>query len=92
MLVGVRAPLLAFNLKLGGSVGKAAAVAAAVRESTGGLPGVQALALELGHAHAVQLSTNLIDLDATSPHVLVERVVEEAARAGSTWVRVSWSA
>ena len=82
VLVGVRAPLLAFNLELGGSLAEAAAVAAAVRESTGGLPGVQALALELGHAHGVQLSTNVIDLDVTSPHVLVERVVEEAAARG----------
>ena len=62
VLVGVRAPLLAFNLEVGGSFEAASALAAAVRESSGGLPGVQALALEL--ASGVQLSTNVIDLDA----------------------------
>jgi glutamate formiminotransferase len=77
VLVGVRAPLLAFNLALRGCLEAAAAVAAAVRESSGGLPGVQALALELGSA--VQLSTNVIDLDATPPHVLVARIAAEAA-------------
>lgn len=80
VLVGVRAPLLAFNLEVGGSFDAAAALAAAVRESSGGLPGVQALALEL--ASGIQLSTNVIDLDATPPHVLVERVLEEAVARG----------
>jgi glutamate formiminotransferase/glutamate formiminotransferase/formiminotetrahydrofolate cyclodeaminase len=80
VLVGVRAPLLAFNLDLDGSLAGAADVAAAVRESSGGLRGVQALALEL--AHGIQLSTNVIDLDATPPHLLVERVVSEAAARG----------
>lgn len=80
VLVGVRAPLLAFNLEISGTVAAVAEVAAAVRESSGGLPGVQALALELGDR--VQLSTNVIDLDATPPHVLVERVLAEAAVRG----------
>jgi glutamate formiminotransferase len=80
VLVGVRAPLLAFNLELDGPVAAASGVAAAVRESSGGLAGVQALALEL--AHGVQLSTNVVDLDATPPHVLVARVEEEAAVRG----------
>ena len=80
VLVGVRAPLLAFNLEVGGSLEAAAALAAAVRESSGGLPGVQALALEL--AGGIQLSTNVIDLDATPPHVLVERVLDEATARG----------
>jgi glutamate formiminotransferase/glutamate formiminotransferase/formiminotetrahydrofolate cyclodeaminase len=81
VLVGVRAPLLAFNLEVvGGSFEAVAALAAVVRESSGGLPGVQALALELDGG--VQLSTNVIDLDATPPHVLVERVLEEAVARG----------
>ena len=80
VLVGVRTPLLAFNLEVGGPLETAAALAAAVRESSGGLRGVQALALELGGG--IQLSTNVIDLDATPPHVLVGRVLEEAAARG----------
>jgi glutamate formiminotransferase / 5-formyltetrahydrofolate cyclo-ligase len=82
VLVGVRPPLLAFNLELLGSLATARRVAAAVRESSGGLPGVQALGLALG-ADAVQVSTNIIDLEATPPHVLVERVVHEAAAQGA---------
>jgi glutamate formiminotransferase/glutamate formiminotransferase/formiminotetrahydrofolate cyclodeaminase len=80
VLVGVRAPLLAFNLEVGGPLEVVAALAAAVRESSGGLRGVQALALELGSG--IQLSTNVIDLDATPPHILVGRVLEEAAARG----------
>jgi glutamate formiminotransferase len=80
VLVGVRAPLLAFNLEMRGPLERVAALAAAVRESSGGLAGVQALALELGSG--IQLSTNVIDLDATPPHVLVGRVLEEAAARG----------
>jgi glutamate formiminotransferase/glutamate formiminotransferase/formiminotetrahydrofolate cyclodeaminase len=80
VLVGVRAPLLAFILELGGSLEAATDLAAAVRESSGGLHGVQALALAIGPG--VQLSTNVIDLDATPPHLLVERVLAEATSRG----------
>jgi glutamate formiminotransferase len=82
VLLGVRKPLLAFNLELEGTLEAARRVAAAVRESSGGLPGVQALGLQLGHGEA-QVSTNVIDLDATPPHVMVERIVAEAAAAGA---------
>ena len=47
VLVGARAPLLAYNLELEGPLEVAREVAAAVRESGGGLRGVQALALRL---------------------------------------------
>ena len=81
VLLGVRAPLVAFNLELRGSLEDAQAVARAVRESSGGLPGVQALGLPLGDR--VQLSTNLVDLGATPLHVVVERVAREAAKRGA---------
>ena len=46
VLVGARRPLVAFNVDLETSdVEVARAIAAAVRESSGGLPGVQALGL-----------------------------------------------
>jgi glutamate formiminotransferase len=83
VLVGVRPPLLAFNLELLGTLDTARAVAAAVRESSGGLKGVQALGLALG-VGAIQVSTNIVDLDATAPHVLVERVVSEARARGAS--------
>ena len=76
VLLGVRAPLVAFNLELQGPLEVAQAVARAVRESSGGLPGVQALGLAL--ADRVQVSTNLVDVGATPLHVVVERVVAEA--------------
>jgi glutamate formiminotransferase len=82
VLLGVRAPLVAFNLELRGTLDVARAVAAAVRESSGGLPGVQALGLRLG-AGRIQVSTNVVDVDATSPHVMVERIVAEAAARGA---------
>jgi glutamate formiminotransferase len=82
VLVGVRAPLLAFNVELQGPLEVAEEVAAAVRESSGGLPGVQALGLQL--SGAVQVSANIVDLGATAPHVLVERIVREAEARGTT--------
>ena len=82
VLLGVRAPLVAFNLELRGTLDVARDVAAAVRESSGGLPGVQALGLRLG-AGRIQVSTNVVDLDATPPHVMVERIVAEAAAHGA---------
>jgi glutamate formiminotransferase len=82
VLVGVRAPLLAFNLELLGAFEVAAEVAAAVRESSGGLPGVQALALGLGGG-SFQVSTNIVDLDATAPHELVKCIVAEAEQRGA---------
>ena len=81
VLVGVRAPLLAFNVELQGPLDVAQEVAAAVRESSGGLRGVQALGLRL--RGGVQVSTNIVDLDATAPHQLVERIVREADARGA---------
>jgi glutamate formiminotransferase / 5-formyltetrahydrofolate cyclo-ligase len=82
VLLGVREPLVAFNLELRGTLSVARDVAAAVRESSGGLPGVQALGLSLG-GERIQVSTNVIDLDATPPHAMVDRVVAEAAVRGA---------
>jgi glutamate formiminotransferase/glutamate formiminotransferase/formiminotetrahydrofolate cyclodeaminase len=81
VLVGVRAPLVAFNLELFGSLEDAQEVARAVRESSGGLLGVQALGLAVGEH--VQVSTNLIDIGATPLHRMVERIAAEAAVLGA---------
>jgi glutamate formiminotransferase/glutamate formiminotransferase/formiminotetrahydrofolate cyclodeaminase len=82
VLVGVRKPLVAFNLALAGSVESARAVARQVRESSGGLPGVQALGLELPSG-VVQVSTNLVDVEATPLHVMVEQIVAAAETRGA---------
>jgi len=81
VLVGMRAPLLAFNVELQAPLDVAEEVAAAVRESSGGLRGVQALGLRL--RGGVQVSTNIVDLNATAPHELVERIVGEAEARGA---------
>jgi glutamate formiminotransferase len=81
VLVGVRGPLLAFNVGLDGPLEVAEQVAAAVRESSGGLPGVQALGLRL--ESRVQVSTNVVDLDRTALHVLVSRIASEAEARGA---------
>jgi glutamate formiminotransferase len=82
VLVGVRAPLVAFNLEVSGSLDVARQVAERVRASSGGLPGVQALGLRLGDG-AVQVSTNLVDIELTPLHAIVERVVAEAESRGA---------
>jgi glutamate formiminotransferase len=83
VLVGARKPLVAFNVVLATDDPEVArAVAAAVRESGGGLPGVQALGLRLASSGGGHVSRNLIDLDRAELHVVVARVAEEAAARG----------
>jgi glutamate formiminotransferase len=80
VLVGARHALVAYNLDLGtGDVAVATAIAAAVRESTGGMPGVQAIGLHLSGSGRLQVSMNVIDLDRARLHDVVERVRREAA-------------
>ncbi len=88
VIVGARAPLVAFNvvLDVDGDLDDARAVAAAVRESSGGLPGVQALGLRLASTGRAQVSMNLIDLERTTLHEALERVESEAAARGATVV------
>jgi glutamate formiminotransferase len=83
VLLGVRPPLVAFNVDLGtGDVEVARAIAAAVRARDGGLPGVQALGLRLGRTGRAQVSMNLIDVAATPLHVVVAEVARLASEHG----------
>ncbi len=83
VLVGARRPLVAFNVDLETSdVEIARAIAAAVRESSGGLPGVQALGLQLATTGRAQVSMNLVDVEATPLHVVVAQVRSEASVRG----------
>jgi glutamate formiminotransferase len=83
VLVGARNVLVAYNLDLGtDDLGVASAIAAAVRESAGGMPGVQAIGLHLSGSGRLQVSMNVIDLDRASVHEVVERVRNEAASRG----------
>lgn len=82
-LVTARPPLAAFNVELdSGDVEVARAVAAGLRESGGGLPGVRAVGLALGGGRA-QISTNVHDPLATPLGLVVERVRELAAPLGA---------
>ena len=84
--VGAREPLIAFNMLLDtAEVETARAVARVVRESSGGLPAVQALGLFLAGGGAAQVSTNLLDYRRTSLITLVE-AVRAAAHAIHTRV------
>jgi glutamate formiminotransferase len=83
VLVGARHALIAYNLDLAtDDVAAAEAIARAVRESSGGMPGVQAVGLHLPESGRVQVSMNVIDVEQAPLHEVVERVRSEAAVRG----------
>jgi len=87
--VGARQPLIAYNITLRtADVGVAKAIARAIRESSGGLPGVQARGFLTADPNVVQVSMNLLDFRRTPLHVVFERVAAEA-RARSVDVLAS---
>jgi glutamate formiminotransferase / 5-formyltetrahydrofolate cyclo-ligase len=63
-------------------VSLARTIAAAIRESGGGMPGVQAIGLELPRSGRVQVSMNVLDLERAPLHEVLERVEREAAARG----------
>jgi glutamate formiminotransferase len=83
VLVGWRRPLIAFNVNLRGSLEAAREIAALVRETGGGFPGVRALGLELPRAGLVQVSMNVEDWEAAALHEIVARVEQEAQARGA---------
>ena len=83
VLVGARAPLVAYNVILAtDDVEVARELARAVRGSSGGMPGVQAIGLLLPDAAQVQVSMNVIDVTQSALHVVVDRVRSEANARG----------
>jgi glutamate formiminotransferase len=84
VLLGVRRPLIAFNVNLRAhDVEVARAIARLVRERDGGFPGVRALGLDLPRAGLVQVSMNVTDWEASALHEIVERIVAEAESRGA---------
>jgi glutamate formiminotransferase/glutamate formiminotransferase/formiminotetrahydrofolate cyclodeaminase len=82
-LVTARPPLAAFNVELdSGDPDIARAVAAGVRESGGGLPGVRAIGLALSSGRT-QVSTNVHDPFAVPLGEVVERVRDLAGPLGA---------
>ena len=84
VLVGARRLLIAYNLILDtNDVAIACEIAGVVRESGGGMPGVQAIGLHLPSSGRVQVSMNVVDIERAPLHVVVERVRAEAAIRGA---------
>ena len=90
MAVGARPVLVALNCELatGGDgldadQAVARAVARAVRERDGGLPGVRALGFALASKGRAQVSMNLVDLAATGVETACAAVRREAGRYGT---------
>jgi glutamate formiminotransferase / 5-formyltetrahydrofolate cyclo-ligase len=83
-VIGARFFLIACNALLDtADVAVARAVAAALRESGGGLPAVRALGFYLPSRGRAQVSMNLVDFRRTSLAVLLARVRQEAAARGA---------
>jgi glutamate formiminotransferase len=82
VILGARAPLIAFNVDLRGPLAAAREIAGLVREAGGGFRGVRALGFELPQAGLVQVSMNVEDWEAAPLHELVARIRAEAAARG----------
>jgi glutamate formiminotransferase len=81
--VGARMPLVAYNVNLDTDrLDVAKAIAAAIRESGGGLRFVKALGLRLDARGIVQVSMNLTNYEATPIHRVFDAVKREASRHG----------
>jgi len=86
IVIGARPPLIAFNIELDTpDVKIAKAIAKEIRESSGGLPAVQAMGFELTDPARAQVSMNLLDHTVTSL-VTVWREVESRANAAGVQV------
>ena len=79
--IGARAPLIAFNVNLAtNDLAIAKAIAATIRESSGGLPGVKALGVALGHRGIVQVSMNVTNAERAPLVRVFDEVRREAER------------
>ena len=82
--VGAREILIAFNVDLDTpDVSAARAIAARIRQSSGGLPRVKALGLMLESRGAAQVSVNLTDWRVTPPRAVFDAIKTHAARLGA---------
>jgi len=82
-LIGARGPLIAFNAVLASDhLDRARFLARALRESSGGLPAVQAIGVPLARRGRVQVSMNLLDFRRTSPLTVVRRLRQLASGIG----------
>ena len=82
--VGARKPLIAFNVnRATDDLVLAKKIAHAVRESSGGLPAVQAMAVLLDEPRLAQVSMNLVDWQRTGIVEVVREIRRMAHEAGT---------
>ncbi len=87
--VGARRPMIAVNVDLDSDdLALARRIASSVRERDGGLRGVRALGFALAGQGIVQVSMNLVDLDATGMEHACTEVRRRAEAAGVATRRV----
>jgi glutamate formiminotransferase len=75
--------LIAFNVNLRGTGDAAREIAALVRETGGGFPGVRALGLDLPAAGHAQVSMNVENWEAARLHEILARIEAEAELRGA---------
>ncbi|HEX4002200.1 MAG TPA: glutamate formimidoyltransferase [Candidatus Acidoferrales bacterium] len=83
-VVGARKFLIAYNINLDTpDVEIAKKIAKTIRFSSGGMPFVKAMGVDLRARNLAQVSMNLTDFEQTPVHVVFEAVKREAARYGA---------
>lgn len=83
IIIGARLPLIAFNVYLNtDDVEIARAIAGAIRERDGGIPGLRALGLLVGGR--AQVSMNILDYQRAPLHTIMQAIDEQAARYGAS--------
>jgi glutamate formiminotransferase len=81
--VGARPPLIAFNVNLNtDDIKVARTIARHIRESSGGLPAVQAKGVMIEELGLAQVTMNLLDYKTTPIHIVMAKIEEEAAEKG----------
>jgi len=83
IVVGARPFLIAFNIELDPTdLRLAKKIAKEIRESSGGLPGIQALGFQLADPQRAQVSMNVLDFNLTSLATVWSEVEKRATEAG----------
>ena len=84
-IIGARKFLIAYNINLNTpDVEIAKRIAKSIRYSSGGMPYVKAMGVELKTRNTAQVSMNLTDFEQTPIHRVFEQVKIEAERNGTT--------
>lgn len=83
IVIGARPSLIAFNVNLHSTdLTVARSIARSIRQSSGGIPHLKAIGVELASRRIVQVAMNLTDYQVTPIHVAFEAVRAQAALQG----------